>query len=450
MPKKLIKKNTISSVPGTRDLQETDYFNYQGLFEKASEIALYYGFNPIELPILEQETLYSAGTKENNKQNEQKLHSFQGEDKTQIILRKEAAPSITRIYVEKNLQTTPQPTMFYHYGSFFYSKFAGDNKTPVENRRFGLDILGTNKSIADATIIKVIMIILNEAGFNDLYIQINSIGDKTSQQLYKKALVSYYTKNISSLCARCKKQLKINPFTLLLCNNFNCQNIKIGAPESLAFLNTPMKAHFREVLEYLDAMNIEYRINNSLIGEFNYYNQTVFQVMENKNTKTPTTTKKTDDKQGKANTQKNTAVLATGGRYDNLAKQLKLKKILPAVGATINIDRIINSPSSKAISSRINKKIKIYFIQLSFEAKQKSLAIIEILRCAHIPIMHSLTKDRLSAQLALAEKLNIPYTIILGQREALDNTVIIRNMSTCAQDTVPVDQLTTYIKNKIK
>jgi len=332
MPKKLIKKNIISSVPGTRDIQGTEYFNYQGLFEKASEIALYYGFNPIELPILEPEALYSVGTTESIKQTKQILHSFQGEDKTQITLRKEAAPSLTRIYVEKNLQSTPQPTMLYHYGSFFYSKFAGKNKTPIENRRFGLDILGTHKSIADATIIKVMMIILNEAGFNNLCIQINSLGDKTSQQLYKKALLSYYAENISSLCSNCKKQLKRNPFGLLLCDNSDCQNVRINAPEPLNFLSTSMKTHFREVLEYLDAMKIEYEINSLLIGETTYYNQTVFQIVETTNTKTQTPVKKPNEKDAKRKKEvvkkinQNTTVLATGGRYDDLAKRLKLKK----------------------------------------------------------------------------------------------------------------------------
>jgi len=453
MPKKLKEKKIISSVSDTQDIQGTKYFNYQGLFEKASEIALYYGFNPIELPNLEQESLYSAGIKEKTKQI---LPSFQVENKTQITLKKEAAPSIVRIYVEKKLQTTIQPIMLYHYGSYFYSKFAGDNKTPIENRRFGLDILGTYKSIADTTIIKVIMTILCEAGFNNLCVQINSIGDTTSQQLYKKAILSYYTKNISNLCVNCKKQLKINPLNLLVCNNSTCQNVKTCAPESLNFLNTSMKTHFREVLEYLDIMKIEYEINNSLIGETNYYNQTIFQIIDTTNIKKQILIEKLNNKNKKKkkaivnNSNQNTIVLAVGGRYDDLAKQLRLKKDLPAVGATINVDYIINSPFHKTINSRINKKPRVYFIQLTLEAKQKSLPVIEILRCAHIPIMHSLTKDRLSAQLALAEKLEIPYTIILGQREALDDTIIIRNMLTCSQDTIPINQLANYIKNKLK
>ena len=133
-----------------------------------------------------------------------------------------------------------------------------------------------------------------------------------------------------------------------------------------------------------------------------------------------------------------------------MTKHLKYKKDVPSVGASIEIDCIINSPSHKPLSSRIRRKPKVYFIQLGFDAKQKSFAVIEALRLARVPVMHSLAKDRLSAQLLVAEKLKIPYTIILGQREALDNTVIIRNMATHSQETINADKLSEYIKKKLK
>ena len=95
---------------------------------------------------------------------------------------------------------------------------------------------------------------------------------------------------------------------------------------------------------------------------------------------------------------------------------------------------------------RDRKKPKFYFIQLGFEARAKALGIIETLRERRVPIKHSLSKDSLSAQLANAEKLEIPYTIIFGQKEAMDGTVIIRNMETRKQDTVKIPDLKEYIK----
>ena len=92
------------------------------------------------------------------------------------------------------------------------------------------------------------------------------------------------------------------------------------------------------------------------------------------------------------------------------------------------------------------KKPKIYFIQLGADAKLKSLNVIEILRKAHIPIMQSLSKDSLGSQLAVAEKLGVPYTIIFGQKEAIENSVIVRNMQTRSQETVKFAKLLEYLK----
>ena len=116
------------------------------------------------------------------------------------------------------------------------------------------------------------------------------------------------------------------------------------------------------------------------------------------------------------------------------------------MGGAIGVDRIIMSPKHKPLEPRIMKKPKVYFIQFGFEAKLKSLSIIEVLRKARIPIMQSLSKDSLGAQLSVAERLKIPYTIIFGQKEALEGTVIVRDMNTRSQDTVKIEELTEYIK----
>jgi histidyl-tRNA synthetase len=122
------------------------------------------------------------------------------------------------------------------------------------------------------------------------------------------------------------------------------------------------------------------------------------------------------------------------------------KKDIPAVGAAFGVDRILEAPWCKDLAPRIMGETKFYMIQLGFEAKMKTLPILEILRKAHLPVYQSLSKDKLGAQLAQAEKMNVPYVIIFGQREAMDNTVIIRNMQNRSQDTVKIVDLLNYIK----
>lgn len=427
------KEENIQTVRGMRDLVGDQVFIYQGFCEKAAEIALYYGFKPIETPILEKEELFRRGVGLDTDIVSKEMYTLKTKGGDHLVMRPEGTASVMRAYVEHGMQSLPQPVMLYYSGPFFR------HENPQRGRyrqlwQFGLEILGSKKSILDATIIKLAITILEESGFSNYNLKINSIGDTDCRNTYRRELTSYYKKHLKNICADCRERLKTNPLRLLDCKNPACQETKKEAPESIASLCAACKAHFKEVLEYLDAMNIPYEIDNTLVRGLDYYSRTVFEIfVPNK------------DEDG----NDLSLAIVGGGRYDYLSKSLGLKKEIPAVGASIGVDRLVELPAYVKHTPRIVKKPKVFFIQLSFDAKLRSFEVIEALRKAHISLTHSISKDSLSAQLAIAEKMNVPYTIILGQKEALENTVIVRNMDTRSQDTVKIDKLAEYLK-KIK
>ena len=99
---------------------------------------------------------------------------------------------------------------------------------------------------------------------------------------------------------------------------------------------------------------------------------------------------------------------------------------------------------------RIVKKPKACLIQLGFEAKLKSLSVVETLRKAKVPLVHSLSKDKLSVQLAIADELGVPYALIIGKKEANEGTVIVRNMQNRSQNTIEIEKLGEYLKKEMK
>lgn len=429
MPK-TIKNEELQAPKGMRDLVDDQVFLFQGFYEKAAEIALYYGFKPIETPILEKEALFTRSVGEGTDIVNKEMYNLRTKGGDQLVLRPEGTAGIMRAYVEKGMFSLPQPLMFYYYGPFFR------HENPQKGRyrqfyQFGLEILGTKKSIADATIINLAKIILEEAGLTNLKFKINSLGDSECRGTFRRELVNYYKKNLKNICSDCRERLKTNPLRLLDCKNPNCQEIKKEAPEAIAYLCSTCKTHFKEVLEYLDALGVDYEIDNSLVRGLDYYTRTVFEIFV-----------ETTNENGEVNS----LALGGGGRYDNLAKSLNIKKDIPAVGMSLGVDRVTEISTYAKLSPRILKKPKVFFIQLSFDAKLHSFEVIEALRQAKIPVQHSLSKDSLSTQLGLAEKLGVPYTIILGQKEALDGTVIVRNMDTRSQDTIKVGKLAEYLK----
>lgn len=424
-------KTTPTSLKGMDDLIDAEYYAFQGLFEKAQEVAVYYGFKPIETPVLEHEEVFVSAIGEGTDIIDKEMYTLKTKGGDKIAVRPEYTAAVMRAYLEHGMQTLPQPVMLYSYGQTFRHDKPQRGRWR-QFRQFNLEILGTTKSIADALIIRTVMTILEEYGFKDLVIDINSMGDKETRPAFIKELTNYYKKHLDALCKDCHERIKTNPLRLLDCKQPQCQPMKDSAPSSLSYLSSDARSHFKEVLQYLEEMGIPYRVNNSLVRGQSYYSRTVFEVV------------KIDV--GEDGKEKEITITG-GGRYDYLARMMGSKKDVPSVGSGLSMERIRMFPECKTIAPRIMKTPKVYFIQLGFEAKLKSLCIMEILRKAHIPVHQSLSKDSLGAQLAMAEKMEIPFCIIFGQKEAMDNTVIVRHMGTRSQDTVKIDALSDYIKH---
>lgn len=426
-PEKKKTQQELTSPKGMRDIIGESYYRFQGLFEKAQEVAVYYGFTPIETPVLEHEETFTSAVGVGTDIVDKEMYTLKTKGGDHLAMRPEHTAGLMRAYIQNGMQSLPQPVMLYHSGPVFRH----DNPQKGRYRQFyqfDVDAIGNEKSVVDALVIRTIYTILEEAGAKDLVVTINSIGDKESRPAYIRELSNYYKKHLKDLSPIDQERLNTNPLRILDSKDPKTKEINMGAPDAISFLSASGKKHFKEVLEYLDEMGIPYQIDKTLVRGLSYYTHTVFEIIE------------TTEDGGQM-------TIAGGGRYDYLGKALGAKKDIPAMGGSIGMDRIVERPWCKNLAPRIMKKPKVYFIQVGFEAKLKSLNIIEILRRAHIPMIQSLSKDSLSAQLAVAEKSGAPYAILFGQKEAMEKSVIVRNMETRSQETVKIDVLPEYLKH---
>ncbi len=332
--------------------------------------------------------------------------------------------AIMRAYIDKKMVDLPQPQMISYSGPL-----AGNPHTKKGNRDhlFNLDIIGNPKSIADAIIIETAYVITKEHYPDlDLEIQINSIGDKDSLARFTREFIAYYKKNLNELPAQCRTIFKKEPFDLLNCEHEKCMSLSNESPKAIAYLTEPSRVHFREVLEYLESLSLPYTINHALVGSRNYCSGIVFRIIG-----TPKKAKETAP-----------IVLALGERYNTVSRKAWGKKETPAIGAAV----LINSGGKAPAKKKKEQEARFYFIQLGFDAKLKSLSLIEMLRQAKIPVVQSLSRDKITSQLAAAEKLGVPYILLVGQKEAIENSVTVRHTNNRSQETVPVPELIEYLK----
>ncbi len=351
---------------------------------------------------------------------------FEGED-MRLPLHVEEKVCLLRTFIEQRWNEAPQPVMIYFRGNF---KGHINKKAGKFNRFCDLEIIGTNKSIVEATLIQTAVVMLNEAGYKNLCVEINSIGDKDSLSQFTKDLTLYYRKNINEIDAECRQTLKKDVFELLTCKKEACKVVNAQAPKSMSYLSDKSRLHFREVLEYLESLGIPYRINEHLLGNKKYCSETIYEIINR------------DDTSCKSKT------LAIGVRYDALSKKVGSKKEIPGAGISL----LLKPDPTNELQKPVNKfkRPVVYFIQLGFEAKLLSLKIMELLRQAKVPVYQALSKDKLVSQMVTAEKMKIPFTILIGKKEALENSAIVRRMDTHAQETVKIDDLVSYLKKILK
>lgn len=418
-------KDILKSPKGMRDFFGDPFYAKQGFFEKAQEIAEYYGFSGFETPDLEHSEIFLKGLDENDDAIKE-MYSLKTKGNDKLSLRPEGTAPIMRAYIEHGMGSLPQPIFLYYGGPFFR------HEKPQKGRyrqfyQFGLEILGSEKAVLDAVAIQTGYQILKESGQN-ITVKINTLGDAEVRKEYTKTLKSFYKKNFKNLATKDQKRFETNILRILDSKEAETVNINAEAPTLLSTLNAASKKHFKLVLEYLDAANIPYEIEHTLVRGLDYYTHTVFEYLM------------TDPDSGTA------LALGGGGRYDGLAKTMGHNKDVPAVGLALGVDRVIEMAKEGSFNPKIRKKPKFFFIQLGYEAKAKSFEIIEILRKKKYSIKHSLSKNNLGTQLGTAESLGIPFALIYGQKEAIDGTVIVRNMKTRSQQTVAITDLADYLK----
>jgi histidyl-tRNA synthetase len=430
--KNMAKKIKFQHPIGMHDVLPHEQKYFKKVYDMVEEMAEFYSFGRIDTPILENSELFNKGTGSDTDIVQKEMYLLKSKGGDSLALRPEGTPSVARAYIEHGMMNRPQPVKLYYFGPFFR------HEKPQAGRyrqfwQFGFEILGEENPVTDAQIIQIFHSLLSDIGLKNISIQINSIGDKECRPAYRKVLLKHLKANKSSLCSNCKKRMKNNPLRVLDCKEKGCQEVKNTAPQIVDHLCSDCKSHFKKVLEYLDEIELPYNLEPHLVRGLDYYTRTVFEFFVS-----------TDDNQ-----EEKVLALGGGGRYDYLISQLGGKET-PAIGGAFGVERLVQVIKKEGFQHSKSKKTKIFLAQLGDSARRKSLKLAEKLRKNKVSIDESFGKDSLKAQLARASKVGAKYSIIIGQKEALDGTIIIRDMDSGKQETIKMDKSVDRIKKLLK
>ncbi|MEI6378883.1 MAG: histidine--tRNA ligase [Candidatus Falkowbacteria bacterium] len=420
-----------SKVRGLKDTLPEEYKYWDLVTKKAVELARVYSFRRLDLPLVEYQALFEKAAGKGSELVSEELALLTTKTGEKIAIRSDALPGLVRSYLEHGLLGLVPLSKTFWLGPVlvFESSQAG---RPRQFNQASYDIIGDFGPAADAQLIMLAYNFCKELQL-EAEVQINSVGCSECRPAYLKALNESFKERgkKTKLCNECKKQLLKNPLKIFDCREEDCIDVTSDLPPIVDHLCDTCQKQFERVLEYLDNLSIPYNLNTRLfaIRGYDFWQRTVFEVMP-------------------AGETRRHLALAAGGNYAALVDSLG-SKVPAASGVAIDIERVISRIRSSNLPVEAPEKVDIFLAQVSEQAKQKCMILFEELRKAGFKCREHLTSDALKVQLEEAERVKTRFTLILGQKELMDNTILLRDMESGVQETIDMRKLATELDKRL-
>lgn len=300
---------------------------------------------------------------------------------------------------------------------FFWHTNAAPGRAAPKQIIIQFHALGADRAIADAVLIRAVRSLATDITKLDARLRLNSMGDRETRGRLARELSSFFRKRGNTLPADCAESAKKDVFAAaeLLVNTPE----RDGMPSSTDHLSEASRKHFESVLEYLEATDTPYELSPDLLSRGGTWNETCFEVTAGDR------------------------FHAWGSRYSDLAKHF-FKSIPSSVGAVIRITTDTLAAGKKQPTIAPNKASgtpRFVFVHIGDEAKRESIKMADSLRKARIPMTQVLGVESLTEQMRLADELNPRYLIIMGRKEALERSVILRERASHTETFIPFDSL---------
>ncbi|MEK7541458.1 MAG: ATP phosphoribosyltransferase regulatory subunit [Patescibacteria group bacterium] len=463
------------------DRLPADANRYSEIEGIADGIARFYGFDRIALSPLESAAsflpLVRAGMLD-----ERPPVRCRGQSGEEFFLAPSGALGALRAYGSHRMHALPHPVkLFFHARGFSLASPAA-TEAVVARGEWGAVAIGEESVVAETEIAQIFYRTAAELGISDssIELRINAVGCAVCRTSFRASLGNYFRRHAVRLCSQSRRDLKrVSTLTRILsCGEERCGGVAAAAPQVLDFLCERCKKQLRRLLEFLDEAGIPYLLDPRFFRDGSWYTEVIFELLLDRleGGASPVAAaggggiaadngiEENDERSsaypsyhhsGVSPRQESGAsplpsgkrVLAEGGRISQAAALIGGKEVSAAAGVLL-LDAVADAVARREAGAP--GSLEVFFAQLGDLAKRRSFEILEILREAGFEVRESLGRDSIKTQLKIAERLGAKFALILGQKEALDSTIIVREVSSGIQETVSQEKLADFLKKKLK
>ena len=409
---------------GTYDILPNDIYKWHYFEKIIKKNAKLFNYKEIRFPVFERYELFQRGVGESTDIVEKEMYVFKDKKGRTFALRPEGTASIVRAYVEHKMTSSPKrPVRIFYLGPMFrYSR-------PQKGRyrqfyQFGLEYIGNPKPIADAEIIALGMKIYQEAKVPDIKLEVNSVGCPICRKDYNIILKNFLLKDKEKYCFDCQRRMEFNPLRVFDCKNDTCKNLLKDAPQMIDNLCSDCNKHFKEVLDLLKGMNVDFNVNPNIVRGLDYYSRTAFEYKI--------------DYLGAQNE------IGGGGRYDGLIEYLGGKST-PAVGLSGGLERVILSLEKSEVSIPYEDNLDVLIIPMKNEFINKSIEILQHLHNKDISSIIADSNTSLKKNLKYCDTNKVKFAIIIGEDEIKSEKFVVKDIREKSQKKIIISEICDHI-----
>lgn len=418
------KKNQVSatiqkiySLPGTEDIISDSDELWGLLLKKINYFSKIYGFSRVETPLIEDASLYEALNIKDPGAN------FPLGSKTAAV-RTNILPSVLRAYYQNKVYEKALLSKW----SFGGQVMRLDRKQqPITDYQFGFEVFGGFNHLTEAQVVAAVWQLLESLGLSEVVLEINTIGNSECQSSYQESFKDYLEHKKFDLCDDCNEHLSGRVLNILRCTNVECQTIVSEAPTILDFLDEESHKHFTAILEALDEMQIPYQLNPLYVGLEGVSKTNI---------------------SFKLKIKQQTITLGEGGYHDDMVAKL-CGKPYRAFGFNGSLKKLYQAMRDLEMIVEREQTAEVCLVPLGELAAKKSLRLFRDLTASRVVVYDHFGSGGVKNQLKQAELFKSPIALIMGQKEALDEMVILRDVKSGMQELFSYDKIVEEVKKRL-
>lgn len=412
----------IQGLVGLEDIVPEDDGLWAVMLRRLSRLSRVYGFEKVEPPLLEDLRLYEHFYKTTPGQINSSIKlQLAGVD---AVLRGDLLPGILRSYYQHKIYEKA-PLSKWGFSGFVAKQDEGGRL--LSHYQFGFEVFGLFNHLTEAQTIGGVWEFLKSLGLKDCTLEINHIGNDQCQLAYQETLRDFLMAKKFQLCDNCNEHLQGRALNVLRCANLDCQELLTEAPAVLDFLDETSKAHFTNILEALDELAIPYQLNSLYAGP-DGHGKTNFVI------------------RGKLKGEN--VVIGEGGYHDGLMQNLCGKNYC-CFGFSGSLSKVRELLEANKITAAKEQKSEVFLVPLGELAAKKNLRLFRDLTAEKISVYDHFGNAGVKNQLKQAETFHAPIALIMGQKEAMDEMVILRDVKSGMQEIISYDKIVQEVKKRL-